>query len=78
VSNSDTTIWKRKIVPEHYDRMNPDFTTLLGILQTYVQIDYITGAYPLSVAEAMLIISYLQHTEKVAKKEQDDSQYNGN
>lgn len=43
-----------------YDRMNPDLETLRNILMNYVVIDYGRDAYPLSIAEAELLIKWLR------------------
>jgi hypothetical protein len=40
-----------------YDRMNPDKATLIERLHTYSQITYGANAYPLSIAEAKLILA---------------------
>lgn len=42
-----------------YDRMNPDFYQLLDRLEEYANIDYGADAYPLSTAEARLLLDML-------------------
>lgn len=52
-----------------YDRQNPDFYALIERLEDYAAKDYGTEAYPLSAAEAKLLL------ELVFDTDEDDSEY---
>lgn len=44
---------------DNYDRMNPDFYQLLERLDKYAERDYGMDAYPLSSAEARLLLDLI-------------------
>lgn len=44
---------------DNYDRMNPDFYQLLERLDKYAEKDYGMDAYPLSSAEARLLLDLI-------------------
>jgi hypothetical protein len=47
----------------NYCRMNPDLPALIDRLKAYASIDYGTEAYPLSKAEAALIVKHFMECE---------------
>lgn len=51
----------------NYDRMNPEWNELKKRLQEYSSIDYGAPAYPLSTAEAKMIVTMVI-TPKEARK----------
>lgn len=48
------------LIDNNYDRMNPSFEKLMSRLIKYAHIDYTTEAYPLSRAEAEMIVSRIE------------------
>ena len=46
---------------DKYDRMKPFIWDLLDRLQAYSQVDYGTEAYPLSKAEALVILAEIEY-----------------
>lgn len=48
------------LIDNNYDRMNPVFEKLMSRLIKYAHIDYTTEAYPLSRAEAEMIVSRIE------------------
>ncbi len=62
---------------DKYDRMNPDWKSLVMELNNYARVDYGAATYSLSTAEAKLLLEYILYTQPFLKYEGSHGDGNG-